>query len=220
MALSDEEKYLIENILENKSLDHLGKCLFFFIHQPNLIEWILKHEVDLEPEINDHTHHTPLGYACWLKQPSENINMSIELLLAKGADPNARSISGKTPFDYSVRNKNEKISQLLLQSNGFDISECHEEGRHAMAKAACWGLYEIVGELLAKRVDPNRAFWDCESALTLAVTHNQYETLELLVNNGADVNLKNDQGETALSWATYLEKDGFVEKLKEAGATE
>ena len=44
------------------------------------------------------------------------------------------------------------------------------------------------------------------------------EVAKLLIEEGADVNAKNKDGFTALTWATLMEHQDVVELLKEAGA--
>jgi ankyrin repeat protein len=50
--------------------------------------------------------------------------------------------------------------------------------------------------------------------------NNQKEIIKLLIQNGADINIKNRFGRTALDLAFYKNFKDLVELLKKYGATE
>jgi uncharacterized protein len=54
--------------------------------------------------------------------------------------------------------------------------------------------------------------------LIVAAGNNHNETLELLMNRGADINMRNKSGETALMWAAGNNHIEAVEMLLERGA--
>ena len=85
---------------------------------------------------------------------------------------------------------------------------------------------DIVQEHMESGTDPNRFFvwtgndYEGASALHLAVSLEHKEIAELLLKNGADINLKaRDQYEgTPLHWAAYLGHKQMVKWLVEAEA--
>lgn len=112
----------------------------------------------------------------------------VQLLLAKGADVNAKSNSGSTALIYaSMANptaNQREVVQLLL-ANGADVNAKSEDGWTALMDASARGNLEVVQLLLAK---------------------------------GADVNAKNKNGETALYWASEQGYRKVKELLIKAGA--
>ena len=56
------------------------------------------------------------------------------------------------------------------------------------------------------------------SALMMAIREHHPETARLLINEGADVNHRNADGATALSWARRGDETEIAEELHRAGA--
>jgi len=55
---------------------------------------------------------------------------SVELLIAKGADVNARTKSdGDTPLDFSIRNKHTKTADLIRKHGGKTGEELKAGGK-------------------------------------------------------------------------------------------
>ena len=52
----------------------------------------------------------------------------------------------------------------------------------------------------------------------MAVREEKFSTAELLIARGANVNIRNEHGATALSWAERAGDMKLVERLKRAGA--
>ena len=51
------------------------------------------------------------------------------------------------------------------------------------------------------------------TALDYAVYREDYNTVKLLLDNGADVNMKNNDGDTALDYAKEYERTEIIELL-------
>ena len=58
---------------------------------------------------------------------------------------------------------------------------------------------KMIKYLLNKGADPDK------NALVVAVTKNNYDLVQILLKNGADVNQKNEKGITAIMAACYSE---------------
>ena len=54
----------------------------------------------------------------------------------------------------------------------------------------------------------------------MAVHENRPDTARLLINRGADLGHRNQDGATALSWAKQRGDDDLVKELRRAGAKE
>ena len=67
---------------------------------------------------------TPLHYAV-----GEGRNEIAKLLIAKGADVNAKNKDGKTPLDLAIKFKRPKIADLLRKHGGKTSEELKAEGK-------------------------------------------------------------------------------------------
>ena len=59
---------------------------------------------------------------------------------------------------------------------------------------------------------------DIDAALIKAAGNGQTETVKLLIEKGADVNVKNKSGGTALESASFCGHTDIIKLLKKAGA--
>ena len=131
----------------------------------------------------------------------------VELLIAAGADVNAKNTLGWTPLDRAITSNLTETADLLRKhggKTGADIS---------IHKAAEEGNIEAVKRHLAAGVDVNakdKYEWteviEYEKLFGVApLQHAAYwgrkEIAELLIAKGADINAKNDNGDTALDSA-------------------
>jgi len=69
------------------------------------------------------------------------------LLLARGADPNARTQRGRTPLHHALDNNNVRMAELLLR-HGADVNAADDEGRTPLLCAIATGGREMVELLL------------------------------------------------------------------------
>ena len=54
---------------------------------------------------------------------------TVELLIAKGADLNAKDDDGKTPLDLTIKRKRTKAADLLRKHGGKTAEELKAEGK-------------------------------------------------------------------------------------------
>lgn len=144
------------------------------------------------------------------------------LLVAAGADVNARDQINDTPYLLAGARGRVEILKLTL-ANGADLRSVNRFGGTAMTPAAHYGHVDAVQVLLAAGVDPdhvNRLGW---TALLEAVIlgdggarHTQI--VRLLIGGGANVNLADGQGVTALAHARSRGQTAIAALLVAAGA--
>jgi len=165
----------------------------------------------------------------------------VELLLAGGADVNAQNDKGDTPLHMSTRREDRIITEILLQNRAdpcvknklgktpLDISfHCHNE--------PAWG-YEPIRRLLWRSVrnyiTAEASTAEAESVLNAypdfikekdaegctllhaAVLRGREDIAQVLITAGADMNQKDNLGNTPLRWAIKLHRAKAVELLQD-----
>ncbi|XP_026723298.1 caseinolytic peptidase B protein homolog, partial [Athene cunicularia] len=138
-------------------------------------------------------------------------------LLQEGADVNARHKLGWTALMVAAISRNSSVVKILLAANadpnlGDDFSSVYETAKEK-------GLHSL--EVLVTREDDfnNRLnvranFKGC-TALHYAVLADDYLTVKLLLDGGANPLQKNEMGHTPLDYA----RDGEVMSLLKASET-
>lgn len=108
----------------------------------------LDEDPDLIADRND-LDKTPLHYAATYGKPE-----SIELLLMRGADPNAADRTGMTPLHCAATLNRVREAELLLGAGGrIDARDAF--GDTPLHTAAMHGQMGFVEFLLARGADPN-----------------------------------------------------------------
>ena len=171
-----------------------------------------------------------------LKAAGRGDTAAIEDLIQRGADPNCRDQWGNTPLSTAAWEGNLEAMDLL-HKKGADISrECYENN-DLLCHAAFNAQVDSVKWLLSKGADPKRVSEKTgESPLHFAISKKddsrRTDIVRLLVEAGADVNLKTIageetgcfmrdaflKGETPLHRAAAYGDKEMVQILLEAGA--
>ena len=114
----------------------------------------------------------------------------VKLLIAEGADVNARDREGKTPLDTAAYGGSVQAIELLLGCGGGS-------GGSAVAHAITVFGHTRVVEYLLDRGFPLTA-WHGESPLHWAASSGFAGIADLLIRRGADVNARDTYGRTPL----------------------
>ena len=150
---------------------------------------------------------------------------TIDLLVAKGAEVNAKNTAGLTPLELA----DEKAAELLRRhggksavklgalsddaangniesvkqhlAGGADVNGKDDLGRTPLYRAAYNGHTEIAGVLLTKGADADARDENGWTPLHGAAYKNHLEMLAALLAKKAAVNAKDVDGDTPLDWA-------------------
>ena len=146
----------------------------------------------------------------------------VNLLLQAGAEVNPRT--ARSPLELAAGKGNLEVVHALI-ARGAEVNSSRSN-QNALVAAADRGHLEIVKFLLANGADPNLTGYRSRRTALLAAlrptasprrpAHD--EILRALIQAGADVNWKDDSGNTPLSMAVDGRQVGAVRILLAAGA--
>ena len=177
---------------------------------------------EINLDVPNSNGETPL-----LMSLSENNYNLANTLLAKGADPKICNRDGMTPLMYAIRYC--KDFKQLLRSNllnilldlGVDINDQDDFGRSALFIAIKLGNEKEVSWLIDHGVRLNDLLSENgneKSALYWAISlpKSKEEIVQLLLDNGADINRKDNSDESVIQYAkrSYLVTDSILKMLE------
>ncbi|XP_068145167.1 KN motif and ankyrin repeat domain-containing protein 2 isoform X2 [Drosophila tropicalis] len=114
--------------------------------------------------------------------------------------------NGNTAMHYAVSHANFDVVSILLDSKVCNVNQMNNAGYTSVMLVSLAKLkqpsHRTVVERLFQMADVNiRAKKHCQTALMLAVSHGNSDMVNLLLSNGADINIQDEDGSTALMCA-------------------
>ena len=161
---------------------------------------------------------------------------TISNLLARGFDPNTLDATGQHGLILAIKAPSPKAAQALVNAPKIDLNHLTASGESALMRVALTGEVNLAEQMVKKGADVNKTGWtplhyaasnghaavvklllenhayiDAESPnsstpLMMASMYGNPETVQLLLDEGADPLLKNQQGLTALEFAKKAER--------------
>ncbi len=184
----------------------------------------------------DNYGNTVLSYA--VHGQSTNIAI-IKMLLAKGADVNAKTHGDRTDYFSTILidavkpnpyadNKTKKADinvrtemvKMLLE-NGADISIKDSEGKTVFDHTHDPKMLEMLNKYAIQKTDKGAKDTDVKIKtmdLISAVQKGDTEIVKMLLDKGADVNAKDNNGNAALIWAVDRKNTEIIKMLLDKGA--
>lgn len=163
----------------------------------------------------DYDQRTPLHLAC-----TEGHANIAELLLVNNADPAARDSLGRTAVDDAITNGHRAILRVLRQY-GADIPRhlmgAHSDSQHQLGldlvENAAKGRINAVTKCLHNGANPNFQDYDNRSALHLAAVQGHIDVVEILLQAGADAQVRDRWGATPRDEALKQDQTAVVDEL-------
>ncbi|WP_353286446.1 ankyrin repeat domain-containing protein [Wolbachia endosymbiont (group A) of Crataerina pallida] len=202
----DAVKFLIaQGAKFNNEITYQGTPLHFAAQEgnSNMVQFLLDKGADIEAQ--NAYNKKPLHLAV----EAGKLKV-VRLLLDRGANIKAADMYGQTPLDLAIKKGYENIVEVLKQKQ-LDLDK-------ELLIAAEKGDLEKVRESIRRGANVNiqdRQGW---TPLFWAIQKNNFNIIELLLDNSADIKVKDNEGWTPLHWAVSLGSLDIVEHLVERGA--
>jgi len=156
------------------------------------------------------------GRTALIKAVEDEETSLIKPLLSKGANVNAKDYQRRTPLIIAVQGGYTKIVKLLLE-NGASIYVKYNNALTPLMIAEISGSKKIV-RLLREAQNTKLTQPALNLAFIYSVEDGDIENVRELIKQGADVNAKNSNGNTALGQAIFYDYRNIVELLLKSGA--
>ncbi|MDB4794666.1 ankyrin repeat domain-containing protein [bacterium] len=209
-SLNRDEKYLI-----GTTLLHLATLMGHY----EIVKLLISNGANLNKRTSNITKFTytnlPLPY---LGESPLHIaskygrHKIAELLISSGAKINIQCSDGLsvlTPLDIAIKLDKKRIISLLRNNGGKINAEL------SIIQAVLSGSVYWVNEHLSRGQSANRSTKKyTETIMTIlhySVLQNNYNIVQLLLDNGADINSRSGEGMSALHYAV---RDGYMDIIK------
>ena len=119
-------------------------------------------------------------------------------LLERGFDPNAHDESGQSALGLAVREKSDRVVDVLLKHPQLDVNSRNSVGETALMLAALQGRLELAQRLIEQGASVSQEGWN---PLHYAATGPEPKIVALLLQRGAPIEARSPNGTTALMMA-------------------
>ena len=140
-----------------------------------------------------------------------------EMLIAAGADVNAKASLDRTPLMRALSKRHGKYVKKLIEA-GADVNLEDLNGNTPLSTAALKGQQKYMELLLTLGADVNGRNKNGGTPLMYAVCSEDDTCAKALIETGADVNIADRRGDTALSIAAATGNVKNLLMLLQAGA--
>lgn len=200
-------KKIINKKLEDKEYPFLYAAS---LGQEQMVLDMLEYKPDLKAE--DHVGNNLLLVA--IENNLEEV--TTKLIEKDEININQQNDYGYTAILFAAEKGNFSIVKLLLGKNA-DPTIPNEEGYLPIHSAAVSNNLDILHALI-KQSEINAQDKSGNTPLNYAVSQLNYDTCQLLLENGANVNLANNEGYTPLAKAVIFEDESIIKLLLNHGA--
>ena len=176
---------------------------------------IAKLLIDAGADVNKWSLRTPL-----MESVSQEDVRLVELLVASGANVNFKDDDSISAYSIAAKLGHQRLKQILLEAGADPAvgvkSYQFEWGEHAFFQAAADGRVDVLEAMLGRGLATVNI---TNTAKVTALMRARDEVVvEALLRAGADVNLRDSRGYTALMWAAGAGNAVIVKRMIAAGS--
>ena len=183
-----------------------------------IVHLLLSNKAD--PNLKTNEGQTALMLSCTAKQSIDFDDSILTMLISAGADPNIQDKTRSTALIEAASNGYEAGVRILINAQA-DVNAQDKYGFTSLMLASQQHLTETVRILLSNKADPNLQNKEGQTALMLSCTTKQStddSVLTLLISAGANLNVRDKAGSTALIEAAFNDYETGVRILINAKA--
>ena len=174
---------------------HLARKLFQAVQKPS--EEVVQRVLDADASLVNVVREADGATALWVATQCGHLD-SVKQLLEKQANPNQADSSRYTPLHLAAMKGSTEIAKLLLLA-GAEPNPLSDDGYAPLHLAVLNGHTDVTRLLLgASGIEAGAFSANGETALHLAARGQQTDIIRLLLASGADFQVKDIQGDTAL----------------------
>ncbi|XP_046567578.1 ankyrin repeat domain-containing protein 2-like isoform X11 [Haliotis rubra] len=156
---------------------------------------------------------TPVMAAAWNRHSDV-----VEFLVGRGADVSLVDRNGDNVLHWACYGGDLETVKLIVSRNLLDINSRGYNSWTPVMEAARYGHSDVVEFLVGRGADVSLVDGDGDNILHFACMGGDLEKVKLIVSrNLADVNARNNDGETAVDWARYKGHPRVAEFLVSRG---
>jgi ankyrin repeat protein len=151
----------------------------------------------------------------WLELLKSDDYLGIKKHIQNGADLSKTNEAGESVLACALRARCDKDTLMLLIENGADIFDFDDEGVSIFDMAITYDNLEMVNYLLEKGQDVNKTTRKSGfTALMCAACYGRTEIAKVLLDHGADQNVRDNKGFSAVDFARKMNKKSILELLE------
>lgn len=175
---------------------------------------LLAEQKDFDVDAQDGAGWTALMMAASLKDGDQ----LVDLLLAKGADPNIKTNNGQTALHFTASKANlDTARKLIAQKATARVKD--KRGQLPLHRAAAIGNVTIIKLLLDNKSPINATDVDGSTALHHATSEGHGEAALVLLRAGAESDKKDNRGDLAIPLAPPTVRSYISRMADEEGLT-
>lgn len=137
----------------------------------------------------------------------------VQMLLARGANPNELDHQGLSALHAAALSGNETIIEALANRSA-DMNIRDNTGRTPLMYAVQKGNMAVVRSLLKHKALPNTPMQDGKTALHIAASAGNIDIIEQLLAYGADVDAADSRGLQPYHYALHYNRQSVLETLR------
>ena len=139
----------------------------------------------------------------------------IEILLAKGFDPNTVNEEGVPALILAAQKKSFNAIAVLVKDKKTNLNVISKESENTLMLAAIQNQIDLAKLLIEQGAEVNKPGW---TALHYAATKGHIDIMRLLIEHSAYLDAESPNGTTPLMMAAYYGTPQAVKLLLEEGA--